>query len=123
MDVVVYRSMLSKQPSEDSNRRQQQKTATEDSDVYFMASASNEKNIFVHQVAIKLSRQLNTINTNDLLAERVIDIAKTKTAEDFTTGVFRSRVLVFKLMYFSCEIFWQVQGFILARTACRDFVA
>ena len=97
--------------------------ATEDSNVHFMASASNDKNIFVHQVAIKLSRQLNTINPNDLLAERVIDIAKTKTAEDFTTGVFHSRVLVFKLMYSSCEIFWQVQGFILAGTACRDLVA
>jgi len=88
-----------------------------------MASASNDKNIFVHQVAIKLSRQLNIINPNDLLAERVIDIAKTKTAEDFTAGVSHSRVLVFKLMCSSCEIFWQVQGFIFARTACRDFVA
>ena len=52
-----------------------------------MALASNDKDKFVHQIAIKLSRQLNIINPNDLLAERVIDIAKTKTVGGFAAGV------------------------------------
>ncbi|KAJ7630356.1 pre-mRNA splicing factor [Roridomyces roridus] len=38
---------------------------------------------FNHQVAIKLSRALNTLNPNDLLAQRVTDIAKTNTVDDF----------------------------------------
>ena len=32
--------------------------------------------VFVHEIAIKLSRALNLINPNDLLARRVIDIAR-----------------------------------------------
>ncbi|KAG1725582.1 pre-mRNA splicing factor [Suillus paluster] len=43
----------------------------------------NEDTGFKHQVAIKLSRALNIVNPNDLLAERVIDIAKTNSAEGF----------------------------------------
>ncbi|KAG2069860.1 P-loop containing nucleoside triphosphate hydrolase protein [Suillus decipiens] len=38
---------------------------------------------FKHQIAIQLSRALNLVNPNDLLAERVIDIAKTNSAEGF----------------------------------------
>ncbi|KAG1777266.1 pre-mRNA splicing factor [Suillus placidus] len=38
---------------------------------------------FKHQVAIQLSRALNLVNPNDLLAERVIDIAKTNSVEGF----------------------------------------
>ncbi|KAJ7223236.1 pre-mRNA splicing factor [Mycena pura] len=38
---------------------------------------------FNHQLAIKLSRALNTINPNDLLAQRVTDIAKSNSVEDF----------------------------------------
>lgn len=41
---------------------------------------------FVHQVAIRLSRALNTLNPNDLLAQRVIDIAKTNTVDGFMSG-------------------------------------
>jgi len=43
---------------------------------------------FKHQVAIKLSRALNLLNPNDLLAERVIEIAKTNSAEGFAKGEF-----------------------------------
>ncbi|KAF8736643.1 hypothetical protein AX14_014214 [Amanita brunnescens Koide BX004] len=39
---------------------------------------------FVHQLAIKLSRVLNIVNPNDLLAQRVIDIAKNNPLDDFT---------------------------------------
>ncbi|KAJ8591344.1 P-loop containing nucleoside triphosphate hydrolase protein [Rhizopogon salebrosus TDB-379] len=46
-------------------------------------SVDNGSDGFKHQVAIKLSRALNTINPNDLLAERVIDIAKTNSADGF----------------------------------------
>ncbi|KAJ7480011.1 hypothetical protein B0H11DRAFT_1725264 [Mycena galericulata] len=38
---------------------------------------------FNHQVAIRLSRALNTLNPNDLLAQRVTDIAKTNSVEAF----------------------------------------
>ncbi|KAJ7795730.1 hypothetical protein B0H14DRAFT_101446 [Mycena olivaceomarginata] len=38
---------------------------------------------FNHQLAIKLSRALNTLNPNDLLAQRVTDIAKTNSVEGF----------------------------------------
>ncbi|KAH7926220.1 P-loop containing nucleoside triphosphate hydrolase protein [Leucogyrophana mollusca] len=52
-----------------------------------MASLSpktaDAKDEFKHQLAIKLSRALNLVNPNDLLAERVIDIAKTNSADAF----------------------------------------
>ncbi|KAJ7102564.1 pre-mRNA splicing factor [Mycena belliarum] len=38
---------------------------------------------FNHQLAIKLSRALNTLNPNDLLAQRVTDIANTNSVEGF----------------------------------------
>ncbi|KAJ7287790.1 pre-mRNA splicing factor [Mycena rebaudengoi] len=38
---------------------------------------------FNHQLAIKLSRALNTLNPNDLLAQRVADIAKTNSVDGF----------------------------------------
>ncbi|KAK7064818.1 Pre-mRNA-splicing factor ATP-dependent RNA helicase PRP16 [Favolaschia claudopus] len=41
---------------------------------------------FNHQLAIKLSRALNTLNPNDLLAQRVIDIAKTNSLEAFVSA-------------------------------------
>ena len=47
---------------------------------------TSEEDAFVHDVAIKLSRALNLINPNDLLARRVIDIAKTNSEPSFITG-------------------------------------
>jgi pre-mRNA-splicing factor ATP-dependent RNA helicase DHX38/PRP16 len=38
---------------------------------------------FTHHVAIKLSRTMNSLNPNDLLARRVIDIAKNNSADGF----------------------------------------
>ncbi len=38
---------------------------------------------FTHNVAIKISRVMNTLNPNDLLARRVIDIAKNNSADGF----------------------------------------
>ncbi|SJL05479.1 related to PRP16-RNA-dependent ATPase [Armillaria ostoyae] len=49
-----------------------------------MASPTDAHDEFNHQIAIKLSRALNTLNPNDLLAQRVTDIAKTNTLEGFT---------------------------------------
>jgi pre-mRNA-splicing factor ATP-dependent RNA helicase DHX38/PRP16 len=43
---------------------------------------------FVHEIAIKLSRVLNIINPNDLLASRVIDIAKNSSQDGFINGDF-----------------------------------
>jgi len=39
---------------------------------------------FTHNVAIKISRRMNTLNPNDLLARRVIDIAKNNPEHGFT---------------------------------------
>lgn len=41
---------------------------------------------FVHEIAIKLSRVLNIINPNDLLATRVIEIAKNNGHDAFIKG-------------------------------------
>ncbi|KAH9836800.1 P-loop containing nucleoside triphosphate hydrolase protein [Rhodofomes roseus] len=49
-----------------------------------MASPTDDG--FTHQLAIKLSRALNLVNPNDLLARRVQDIAKTNTLEGFITA-------------------------------------
>ncbi|KAI0638802.1 P-loop containing nucleoside triphosphate hydrolase protein [Trametes polyzona] len=48
-----------------------------------MASTSEGTDDFTHQLAIKLSRALNLINPNDLLAQRVQDIAKNNTVDGF----------------------------------------
>jgi pre-mRNA-splicing factor ATP-dependent RNA helicase DHX38/PRP16 len=57
-----------------------------------MATPAETDN-FIHQLAIKLSRALNIINPNDLLAQRVTDIAKTNTLEGFTKGAPHSKSL------------------------------
>lgn len=51
------------------------------------SSPSNDgEDPFVHQIAIKLSRALNIINPNDLLAKRVIEIAKSNSEPHFVKG-------------------------------------
>ncbi|OBZ79971.1 Pre-mRNA-splicing factor ATP-dependent RNA helicase PRP16 [Grifola frondosa] len=42
--------------------------------------------VFTHQLAIKLSRALNIVNPNDLLARRVQDIAKTNSVDSFISA-------------------------------------
>ncbi|PPQ70888.1 hypothetical protein CVT24_000556 [Panaeolus cyanescens] len=61
-----------------------------------MASTENEE--FNHKIAIKLSRALNLLNPNDLLARNVIDIAKTNDLNGFiiaakTFGKFKDSFL------------------------------
>jgi hypothetical protein len=51
-----------------------------------MATSGHANDEFIHQLAIKLSRALNIVNPNDLLAQRVVDIAKTNSLDDFTKG-------------------------------------
>ena len=58
-----------------------------------MASPTSEDDPFVHTLAIKLSRALNIVNPNDLLARRVIDIARGNTLEGFTTGTSSPYIL------------------------------
>ena len=67
---------------------------------------------FVHQLAIKLSRVLNIVNPNDLLAQRVIDIAKNDSLDDFIKGILVSfrDLLSLTLLFYSGEGFRQVQG-------------
>ncbi|KAE9397860.1 pre-mRNA splicing factor [Gymnopus androsaceus JB14] len=47
---------------------------------------SAEGNDFTHNLAIKLSRALNLVNPNDLLAQRVTDIAKANSVDGFITA-------------------------------------
>ncbi|KAH9917373.1 P-loop containing nucleoside triphosphate hydrolase protein [Epithele typhae] len=63
-----------------------------------MASAANDTDDFTHHIAIELSRALNIVNPNDLLARRVQDIAKTNTIDSFisaarTFGKFKDSFL------------------------------
>lgn len=51
-----------------------------------MSTTADKGDEFNHQLAIKLSRALNIVNPNDLLAQRVTDIAKTNTLDGFTKG-------------------------------------
>ncbi|KIJ45233.1 hypothetical protein M422DRAFT_227959 [Sphaerobolus stellatus SS14] len=46
-------------------------------------STNGEVDEFTHNIAIKLSRAINIVNPNDLLAKRVIDIAKNNSEEGF----------------------------------------
>ncbi|KAF9646831.1 hypothetical protein BDM02DRAFT_3099226 [Thelephora ganbajun] len=48
-----------------------------------MSSQDGREDEFTHQLAIKLSRALNIVNPNDLLARRVQDIAKSNSADQF----------------------------------------
>lgn len=48
--------------------------------------AEEQKNDFNHQIAIKLSRAANTLNPNDLLAQRVTDLAKQHDLAGFIKG-------------------------------------
>ncbi|ELU36859.1 pre-mRNA splicing factor ATP-dependent RNA helicase prp16 [Rhizoctonia solani AG-1 IA] len=48
---------------------------------------SSEVDPFVHNIAIKLSRALNIVNPNDLLATRVINIVKSNSPDGFIKGV------------------------------------
>lgn len=53
---------------------------------------------FIHHIAIKLSRVLNIVNPNDLLAQRVTDIAKTNTLPGFISGLCFSIVIESRVM-------------------------
>jgi len=65
---------------------------------------------FTHHLAIKLSRVLNIVNPNDLLARRVIDIAKTNQLEGFAKGTqsMPARQVLVSQFCLSGEGFWQV---------------
>jgi hypothetical protein len=80
---------------------------------------------FNHQLAIKLSRALNTLNPNDLLAQRVTDIAKTNSVEGFIKGAFRNSIsaILALTLHFSGAGIWQVSGHFSSRVACRNIVA
>jgi pre-mRNA-splicing factor ATP-dependent RNA helicase DHX38/PRP16 len=62
-----------------------------------MASPSSGEDKFTHDLAIKLSRALNLVNPNDLLARRVQDIAKTSSVDGFISGT-KSPLLHFNYM-------------------------
>jgi pre-mRNA-splicing factor ATP-dependent RNA helicase DHX38/PRP16 len=52
------------------------------------STPSAQDDAFVHRVAIKLSRALNLVNPNDLLADRVISICRNNTKDGFLIGAF-----------------------------------
>ena len=50
--------------------------------------SGEEVSPYTHQLAIKLSQALNNLTPNDLLAQRVTEIAKSHDAEGFMKGAF-----------------------------------
>lgn len=75
---------------------------------------SAEGNDFTHNLAIKLSRALNLVNPNDLLAQRVTDIAKANSVDGFITGQLHCGLPYYHSEpSFSGESFWQIQGLLL----------
>ena len=89
---------------------------------------SEIQDAFVHELAIKLSRALNTINPNSLLDRRVIDIAKNNSEQGFIQGNFLpclSGFLPFntaflqikknkiKTTWHSIKGLWKIQRFVL----------
>ena len=53
-----------------------------------MASPTDDTDDFTHHIAIELSRALNLVNPNDLLAKRVQDIARNNTIDGFVAGAY-----------------------------------
>lgn len=90
-----------------------------------MASPLEGHDEFIHQIAIKLSRAINTVNPNDLLARNVVEIAKTQSMDGFMTGVQKHRHHrdFISISTFSGQGFWQVQGFFSSRIIYRNLVA
>jgi hypothetical protein len=93
----------------------------------FLTQTMASANDFTHQLAIKLSRILNIVNPNDLLARTVIELAKTNPPEGFAKGAF---LVSLNLLVsgsntecrYSGSSFWQVSGFFFGRIAFRDLV-
>jgi hypothetical protein len=90
-----------------------------------MASPLQGHDEFIHQIAIKLSRAINTVNPNDLLARNVVEIAKTQSMDGFMTGVQKPRHHrdFISISTSSGHGFWQVQEFFSSRIIYRDLVA
>lgn len=90
-----------------------------------MASPLQGHDEFIHQIAIKLSRAINTVNPNDLLARNVVEIAKTQSMDGFMTGVLKPRHHrdFISISTYSGQGFWQVQGFFSSRIIYRNLVA
>ena len=72
--------------------------------------SAGDNDSYMHNLAIKLSRALNTINPNDLLAQRVTDIAKANSTEGFIKGTYTSAVQLLPVFIFisSGSSIWQV---------------
>ena len=70
-----------------------------------MASPTNGEDEFVHHIAIQLSRAMNLINPNDLLARRVIDIAKNNTPSKFLQGKLYCYVPTLLRLFSTEELF------------------
>ena len=75
-----------------------------------MSSQDGREDEFTHQLAIKLSRALNIVNPNDLLARRVQDIAKSNSVDQFMQGQWtrRHRGRVLNVSLCSRKVFRQV---------------
>ncbi len=95
-------------------------------------ASEGQHNEFVHKIAIKLSRAINSINPNDLFARRVIEIAKSNAndLQQFINGENLKTVACFAVMlirvntWFSImrsgSWFWEFQGSILAGASLRN---
>ncbi len=77
---------------------------------------------FVHEVAVKLSRALNTINPNDLTARNATDTAKSNNVEGFIKGrwtLFNLSCTVEPTISISFEHLWEIPACLPDRVARR----
>jgi pre-mRNA-splicing factor ATP-dependent RNA helicase DHX38/PRP16 len=66
---------------------------------------------FTHQLAVKLSRVLNIVNPNDLLARTVINLARTHPPEGFAKGVPSHPILSCGFLYLMCRVITAARAF------------
>lgn len=69
-----------------------------------LTATNGEHDDFVHHIAVKLSREMNAINPNDLLARRVIDIASSNSLAGFIIGARPLSSCVFWLELKPCNL-------------------
>jgi hypothetical protein len=89
-----------------------------------LMASSDASDDYKHQLAIKLSRAINLVNPNDLFAERVINIAKQSSLQEFIEGMHTasgSAVLMKTDYFYRCQSIWKLQGLVSSRGTFGNF--
>jgi hypothetical protein len=87
-------------------------------------ASSDASDDYKHQLAIKLSRAINLVNPNDLFAERVINIAKQSSLQEFIEGMYiapDSTVSMMSDRLYRCKSIWELQRLVSSGGTLGDF--